>query len=353
MRWTWIEVALPFAFHRLESSRGAVALDLHGAKALVTGGAGFIGSTLVDSLLRLGCTVVAFDNFDEFYTGKEKNVGHNLSNPKFSLVRGSILDAKVLEEAMKGAQVVFHLAGQAGVRYCIENPLKAEEVNAKGTVCVLQAVRTQRTVKKMIYASSSSIFGNPVKPMLSEDHPQNPTSPYGVSKLAGEKYCLAFHETYGTPVTCLRYFSVYGPRGRPDQVVYSFAKRVMEGQPPLIYGNGRQSRDFTFVSDIVGGTVLAAMADESVGETFNLGYGKEFPIEAVARMVIDSFGADLEPKFVEAYKGDFPKTLCQNNKARTVLRWSPQVDFQTGVAEFLRWFKDANGVVTADVSPTV
>jgi len=171
-----------------------------------------------------------------------------------------------------------------------------------------------------------------------------------VSKLAGEKYCLAFHETYGTPVACLRYFSVYGPRGRPDQVVYSFAKRVMSGLPPVIYGDGKQSRDFTFVSDIVGGTVLAAMADESTGEAFNLGYGKEFPIEAVARIIINSFESDLEPEFREAYKGDFPKTLCQNAKARSILRWSPQVGFEEGVAEFLEWFKATQAVVPADSS---
>jgi len=327
-------------------------LELHGAKALVTGGAGFIGSTLVDSLMRLGCDVVVYDNFDSFYLGKEANIRHNLGSPRFSLVRGSILEEGKLSAAMKGAEVVFHLAGQAGVRYCNENPLKAEEVNAAGTLQVLQAVRKAKTVKKMVYASSSSIFGKPVKPMLSEDHPQNPTNPYGVSKLAGEKYCLAFHETFGTPVTCLRYFSVYGPRGRPDQVVYSFAKRVMAGQPPLIYGDGKVSRDFTFVSDIVGGTVLAAMADESVGEAFNLGYGKDFPMEAVARMIIRSFGADLEPEFLEATRGDFPKTLCQNAKARSILRWSPQVDFETGVAEFLDWFKATQGLVPAGVSPS-
>jgi len=313
-------------------------LELQGKKVLVTGGAGFIGSHLVDSLLKLGCRVVAYDNFDDFYSGKEKNVEQNLGKAKYQLIRGDIVDKETLGAAMRGVEVVFHLAAQAGVRYCIANPIKAEEVNVMGTLNVLLAAR-EKKVKKVIYASSSSIFGNPVKPFLSEDHPLNPTNPYGVSKLAAEKYCLAFYETYGLPATCLRYFSVYGPRGRPDQVIYSFAQLVAEGKPPVIYGSGRQSRDFTFVSDIVSGTVLAAMADESVGEVFNLGYGKDFSIEKVAKMVIQQCGMEIEPKFVDGYKGDFPKTLCQNTKARNLLRWSPQVGLEEGIAEFLEWFR--------------
>ena len=312
--------------------------ELQGKKVLVTGGAGFIGSTLVDSLLKFGCRVVAYDNFDDFYKGKEGNVKPNLANPKYKLVRADITQADALDAAMKGVDVVFHLAAQAGVRYCIANPVKAETVNVGGTLNVLLSAR-DRKVKKVVYASSSSIFGNPTRSVLSEDHPLNPTNPYGVSKLAAEKYCLAFHSTYDLPVTCLRYFSVYGPRGRPDQVIYSFAKQLEEGKPPVIYGDGRQSRDFTFVSDIVSGTILAAMADESVGEVFNLGYGKDFPIEKVARMVIQRYGLDIDPKFVDSYKGDFPKTLCQNTKARTILRWTPQVGLEQGIGEFMQWFK--------------
>ena len=171
-------------------------IELQGKKVLVTGGAGFIGSHLADSLLRLGCRVVVFDNFDDFYPGKEKNIEQNLANEKYRLVRGDILEREKLNAAMRGVDVVFHLAGQAGVRFCIENPIKAEQVNVIGTLNVLLAAR-EKKVKKMVYASSSSIFGNPVKPVLSEEHPQNPTNPYGVSKLAAEKYCLAFHETYG------------------------------------------------------------------------------------------------------------------------------------------------------------
>jgi len=325
-------------------------LELHDKKALVTGGAGFIGSHLCESLLRLGARVVVLDNFDDFYPGKEKNLDGCTDNARFTLVKGSILDVPLLEKTMRGVDFVFHLAGQAGVRYCIDNPMKAEEVNTIGTLNVLQAVRRAKHVEKMVMASSSSLYGTPLKPVLSENHPLNPTNPYGVSKLAAEKYCLAYHETYGTPVACLRYFSVYGPRGRPDQVIYAFAKNVSEGKPPVIYGDGKQSRDFTFVSDVVSGTVFAAIVEESSGEAFNIGYGREFSIMSIAKMVIDYFGASMEPTLVPAYKGDFPKTLCDNTKARSILRWSPQVKLEAGIAEFLDWYTASVSAVAATTS---
>ena len=323
-------------------------LELFGKKVLVTGGAGFIGSHLCESLLRLGCKVIVLDNFDQFYQGKERNLVERVDDGRFSIVRGSILDTDLLERSMRGVEVVFHLAGQAGVRYCIDHPLKAEEVNTVGTLNVLQAVRKTKSVKKVVAASSSSIYGKPLKPTLSEDHPLNPTNPYGVSKLAAEKYCLAYHETYGTPVTCLRYFSVYGPRGRPDQVIYAFAQQVSQGRPPVIYGDGKQSRDFTFVSDVVSGTLFAAMVEESSGQAFNIGYGREFSIAAIARMVIDYFGADMEPSLVPGYKGDFPRTLCNNTKARNVLRWNPQVSLESGLRQFLDWFTSSQVKVKTD-----
>jgi len=342
------------------ANRSGQRLELHGARALVTGGAGFIGSTLVDSLLRLGCTVVALDNFDPFYPGKEGNVRHNLSNPKFVLLRGSILDAEKLGAAMKGADVVFHLAGQAGVRYCIENPLKAEEVNAKGTLDVLQAVRRAKTVKKMVYASSSSIFGNPVKPMLSESHPQNPTSPYGVSKLAGEKYCLAYHQTYGTPVTCLRYFSVYGPRGRPDQVVYSFAKRVMNGQPPLIYGDGKASRDFTFVSDIVEGIVRVVDRVPQPNPTWNsnqpdpatssapyrlYNIGNSHPVELLRYIEVleECLGRKATKTLLPLQPGDVPDTYADVDELIADVGYRPDTPVEVGVRRFADWFVDFYG----------
>lgn len=321
-------------------------MDLVGENVLVTGGAGFIGSHLVESLLRMGSIVTVYDNFDDFYTGKEANLNQVKDNPKFALVKGSILDYGRLSAAIKGKKIVFHLAAQAGIRYCIRNPMKANEVNATGTMNVLLASK-ENEVKKVVNASSSSIYGNPVKVPIGEEHPLYPTSAYGASKLAAEKYCYSFFHTYNLPVTSLRYFSVYGPRGRPDQVLYSFAKNVSEGSAPVIYGDGHQSRDFTYVSDIVSGTVMAAMADGSVGESFNLGFGEEFSIAEAARQVLRHFGSSLSPKFEPAYRGDFQRTLCRNEKARRILSWTPRVGFQEGLDLFLDWYSETRQVLKA------
>lgn len=315
----------------------------------MTGGAGFIGSHLVDSLLRLGCEVVVFDNFDDFYSGKRENVRQHLGNIKFRLIEGSILELGELLAAMEGATVVFHEAAQAGIRYCASNSTKAHEVNVTGTLNVLLAAK-QKAVKKVVYASSSSVYGNPIKVPLKENHPVAPTNLYGATKLAAEKYCLAFHETYGLPVVCLRYFSVYGPRGRPDQALYAFASAAAEGSRPTVYGDGSQSRDFTYVSDIVSGTIFAAMADESVGEVFNLGYGKEVSILDVAERISSHFGLKLGPLFKKAYRGDFPRTLCDYEKAQKILRWKPQVRFEDGLGDFLDWF---DGLAHRNLEPRI
>ena len=312
-------------------------MEISSNRAFVTGGAGFIGSHLVDSLLRQGCEVTVFDNFDNFYQGKEANVAPHATNPKFHLVRGSVLDYEGLSNNMRGAAIVFHLAAQAGVRYCLDNPRKAHEVNVTGTMNVLEACR-KLNVQKIVAASSSSVYGNPVKVPISELHPLNPTNPYGASKLAAEKYCMSYHTSYGLPITCLRYFSVYGPRGRPDQVLYSMAQKVSQGGPPEIFGDGSQSRDFTFISDIVAGTVMAALRDDSVGEVFNLGFGAEFSMLEVAQRIIEHFGAGVKPKHRQAYDGDFSRTLCDNRKARDLLGWNPQVSFQRGLELFLKWY---------------
>jgi UDP-glucose 4-epimerase len=321
-------------------------MEINDQKVLVTGGAGFIGSTLSEALLRLGAEVTVLDNFDDFYSGKEQNVEGLLPNEKFKLIRGSILDQDLLLSATKGVDVVVHLAGQAGIRYCNERPSKANEVNATGTMNVLVAARKQQ-VKKVVYASSSSVYGDPVKIPIREDHPTDPSSPYGASKLAGEKYCTSFVKAYGMDVTCLRFFSVYGPRGRPDQILYSFAQKLARGEPPVIYGDGSYSRDFTYVSDVVSAILMTVLHDESRGQVLNIGYGKDFKVIDVAKRMIEHFDVSIQPVYKEAYGGDFSRTLCDNSRARQILKWTPKVKFEDGLTLFLDWFDQHRSSSTA------
>ena len=314
-------------------------MELAHKRVLVTGGAGFVGSHLVDQLLGLGCQVTSYDNLDPFYGEKSRNYGHNLKNPSFRFVEGDIRDYERLSATMKKTELVFHEAAQAGVRYCIAEPMKAHEVNVTGTMNVLLAAK-QNKVKKIVYASSSSIFGVPQKVPITENHPTNPTSIYGATKLAAEKYCHAMSQTDGIAVTSLRYFSVYGPRGRPDQVTHAFAEKVLAGEQPVIYGNGAQSRDFTYVSDIVSAAIFAGEAEEANGEVFNIGYGREITIMEVVNKVISRLGGEMKPKFLPLYAGDFPRTLAANEKATRVLRWRPAVGFDEGLGRFLDWFKE-------------
>lgn len=269
-----------------------------------------------------------------------------MPNEKYTLVRGSILDLGLLTSLIRGSDAVVHLAGQAGIRYCNENPFKANETNATGTLNVVASCHSLG-VKKLVYASSSSIFGDPIRTPIDESHPTNPNNPYGASKLAGEKYCTSFAKAYGMDVSCLRYFSVYGPRGRPDQVVYAFASKAAKGEPPTIYGDGSYARDFTFISDVVSATILALYRDSEGGRVLNIGFGKDFKMIDVARKVIAHYGGAFEPRFLPKYEGDFSRTLCDNGLARRELGWKPAVSFDEGLSMFLDWF-DSKKVVLVE-----
>ena len=312
-------------------------MEINRKKILVTGGAGFIGSHLSEGLLKLGARVTVLDNFDDFYPGKEQNISHLLRNERFNLVRGSILDIELLQSLIKGSDAVVHLAAQAGIRYCNQKPLKANEVNATGTLNVLVCCQREG-VRKLVYASSSSIFGDPVRTPMDENHPTNPNNPYGASKLAGEKYCTSYANAYGMDITCLRYFSVYGPRGRPDQVLYAFAEKAARQEGPIIYGDGSYSRDFTYVSDVASATILALYSDADGGRVLNIGFGKDYKVIDVARKVVAHYGGDQKIQFVKQYQGDFSRTLCDNDRARRVLGWRPATQFDEGLALFLDWF---------------
>ncbi|MGA2665848.1 MAG: NAD-dependent epimerase/dehydratase family protein, partial [Nitrososphaerales archaeon] len=204
-------------------------------------------------------------------------------------------------------------------------------------------------VKRLVNASSSSIFGEPRYLPIDEDHPANPTSPYGVSKLAAEQYGRAFNRVYGTYVVSLRYFSVYGPRGRPDQVIHRFTKTLLEGGVPEIQGDGSHTRDFTYVSDIVAATILAAESEGLGGSVFNIGYGSRVSVLELARKINELVapGRALSPRYVPEGKGEFPHTQADNKRARELLRWRPMVDLDEGLGLFVDWYRERAGDASA------
>lgn len=315
-------------------------LQLQGRKILVTGGAGFIGSHLVDRLLQLDNRVIVYDNFDPFYEGKESNIIAHVDDSAFKLVKGDILNYDTLIGVMQGVDIVFHEAAQPGVRYSIENPGKAHQVNINGTFNVLQAAK-ERGVKKVVYASSSSVYGIPEHLPLAEDHPTNPTSPYAVSKLAAEKYCQVFNQVYRLPTVSLRYFSVYGPRQRPDQVTRKFATFIFEGKQPIIYGDGSQTRDFTYVDDVVEATLLAAENEECVGQIFNVGYGHQTSIKEALQLIAHLIGKeDISAIYKPSYAGDFPHTFADITKAKQRLGYAPKVGLEAGLNKYIEWHRE-------------
>ena len=313
-------------------------MKLKGCKVVVTGGAGFIGSHLADRLLGIGAQVVVLDNLDPYYSGKEANFRHNLKNPNYHFVKADILDLDVLNNALKNADIVFHLAAQPGVRYSMEHPVKTNRINVTGTVNVLTASK-RCELKKFIYASSSSVYGEPKYLPMDERHPTNPISIYGASKLAGEKYCRIFNDHLYLPTVILRYHTVYGPRQRPDMAIHKWVKKIFDGDTIAIYGEGDQTRDFTYCDDIVSGTILAAEADDVRGEIFNLGSRSRVRINDVIQLILQMTDKeDLKPVHQPPAPGDVSDTYADIFRAIKLLGYEPKTSLDVGLKSFLDWF---------------
>lgn len=305
-------------------------------KALVTGGAGFIGSHLVDALLKMGHGVICFDNFDPYYDVKTKrqNIAHNLSNKNFRLIEADIRNdaiKKVMRE--NDVEYIFHEAAQPGVRASIENPIKAHEVNVTGTLNVLGAA-LDSGVKKIINASSSSVYGRVEHLPFDERHPTNPLSPYGVSKLAAEHYCRVFQELYGLRIVSLRYFTVFGPRMRPDLAISIFTKKALRDEPIAIFGDGTKTRDFTYADDAINATIAAMNRGDGV---YNIGGGNVISIDGLARKIIEKTKSRSRIICKEPVKGDAEHTYADINKARKELGWTPRINLDEGLENFIRW----------------
>ncbi len=314
-------------------------------KIFVTGGAGFIGSNLVDKLLALGHNVVAFDNFDSFYSEaiKRENITDALKNPNYSLIEGNILNKEKLYESLKTTlpDAVIHLAGKVGVRPSIENPEAYYETNVTGTLNVLECMRKTNN-KKLIFASSSSVYGNNTKVPFSEtDTVDNPISPYAASKKAAELLCHTYHHLYGFDIFCLRFFTVYGPRQRPDLAIHKFFHAILSNKPITLYGDGTTARDYTYIDDITEG-VVSAFNKQKGYEIINLGGSQPIKLKDLIKLIELTTGKVALIKKAESQQGDVNITFADIDKARIELGYNPHKDIRKGMILFYEWLKSQN-----------
>ncbi len=311
-------------------------------RALVTGGAGFIGSHLVERLLELGHQVRVIDNFS---TGRRENVGPFAG--RIELHEADIRSLDAVRSAVEGVEVVFHEAALASVPRSVDDPVTSNEVNVGGTLNVLAASR-DAGVRRVIYASSSSIYGDtPVLPKV-ETMPPAPGSPYAVGKLGGEYYCQVFSKLYGLPCVPLRYFNVFGPRQDPTSqyaaVVPIFVAALLKGTAPIVYGDGEQSRDFTYVANVVDANLLAAETDRGIGEVMNVACGATITVNELFVRLRDLIGATIDARYDEARRGDVMHSFADIGKARELLGFDPNVSFEDGLERTVAWFRKTMGI---------
>ncbi len=304
---------------------------------LVTGGAGFIGSALVRELAARGPVRV----LDDLSTGKAANL---TGVAGAELVRGSILDEPAVARALEGVDTVYHLACR-GVRHSIAHPVENHHVNATGTMLLLEEARRRR-IRRFVHVSSSEIYGTGVRVPMDEEHPAHPHTAYGASKLAGEAYARAYHRTYGLATVVLRPFNAYGPRshheGDSGEAIPKFLVRARNGLPPVIFGDGLQTRDFTFVEDTARGIAAAASSEAAVGETLNLGSGAETTVNDLAALVLRATGrADLVPVHDAPRPGDVRRLLADSRRAERLLGWRAAVGMEEGLQRLLAWHAQA------------
>lgn len=306
-------------------------------KAIVTGGAGFIGSNLSDELVRRGYHVIIIDNLS---TGNISNIESVRSGENGELVKGSITDLPLLHKVFTGSDFVFHQAALPSVPRSIKSPKKSHHVNITGTLNVLLAAR-DCGVRKVVYASSSSVYGDTPTLPKTEDMLPNPQSPYAVTKLTGEHYCRVFQQVYGLDTVCLRYFNVYGPRQDPNSpyaaVIPLFFQRALAGKPPVIFGDGEQSRDFTYVGDVVEANILAA--ESSATGVFNLGNSQRVTINELTHQILMLAGNDsLKPVYQDPRSGDVLHSLADISRAKT-FGYDPKYTLKDGLKVVFDTFK--------------
>jgi UDP-glucose 4-epimerase len=306
------------------------------ATYLVTGGGGFIGSNLVQALLERGETVRVLDNF---VTGRRRNLTG--FEDKIELIEGDIRDRAVVEKAVAGVDYVLHQAALGSVPRSVQDPITSNDINVNGTLNLLWASHHAK-VKRFVFASSSSVYGNTPQLPKEEGMTPNPISPYAVSKIAGERYTLSFYSVYGLPTVALRYFNVFGPKQDPTSqyaaVIPRFITALMNGHPPVVYGDGEQSRDFTYIDNVVQANLLACTAPEAPGHALNVACGERYTLNTLLKLLSEISGKETIPIYQSERPGDVKHSMASIDRAQRILAFSPLVNFQEGLKRTVEWY---------------
>ena len=302
---------------------------------LVTGGAGFIGSQVVAALLARGDAVTVLDCFDDAYDPALKRA--NLDGTRATVVEGDLRDLDTVQSALGEADAVVHLAARAGVRESLADPLLYESVNVRGTAVILEALRRQGRAR-LVFASSSSVYGARAtgERFTEDDNADTPVSPYAATKRAGELICHAAHAAWGMPITCLRFFTVYGPRQRPAMAIAKFFRLIRAGEPLPVFGDGSAIRDFTYVDDAVS-AVLAALDNPQGFQVLNVGSDAPVRLDDLISAIAEAAGTPAILEHLPIQNGDVPRTHADVSRARSVLGWSPQVSLEEGLRRYAAW----------------
>jgi nucleoside-diphosphate-sugar epimerase len=307
------------------------------SRALVTGGAGFIGSHVVDRLVEADVEVTVLDNLD---TGQMENIAQHKRKRNFHFIKGDIRNLRLVKQLVKDMDAVFNLAAIASVPRSIENPLLVNDVNVKGTLNLLKA-SVDSGVKRFVQASSAAVYGDSQTLPVREDFNPMPLSPYAASKLAAENYAIVFNQVYGLETVCLRYFNVYGPRQAYNDysgAITIFANDILALRPPKIFGDGKQTRDFVFVEDVVSATMLALTEKNAVGEIFNISTGKATTINKLVQILQKIIGKkNLKPVHEEPREGDIRHSYASIEKARTLLGYEPMFSLEKGLKKLVQY----------------
>lgn len=308
-------------------------------KVLVTGGAGFIGSNLTEALLQRGHFVRVLDDFS---TGKKENLIFDKAHPSLEIVEGDIRDLGTCRKAIKGTEYVFHQAALPSVQRSIEDPETSNAVNGGGTLNILLAARDER-VKRVVYASSSSVYGDTPALPKHEEMPSNPLSPYALQKYIGEQYGRLFYQLYGLETISLRYFNIFGPKQDPNSiysaVIPKFIDALLHGRSPIIFGDGEQSRDFTYIENVVQANLLAMSAEHLHGEAINIACGERISLNQLLNVLKEIIGSKLSPIYEEPRQGDVRHSLADIRKGKEILNYKPTVGIEIGLKKTVEFFK--------------